>query len=375
MDETTATGADEPMARFEPLTVSELAEVVLGLAAVGIETAGRVVERVRPPTLVTAVVTAPVTAVLSHLGARARAADWAQELRRRGRSRRVDVGRRAELVAQGVATALVETVLHLVDLTDVVVDHVDLDAVVQAVDLDRAVSRVDIGAVVDRVDVDAIVGRVDVDAIVARVDVDTVVARADLDRAVSTVDIDAIVGRVDIGAIIDRVDIDAIVGRVDIGAIIDRVDIDAIVGRVDIGAIIDRVDIDAIVGRVDIGAIIDRVDIDAIVGRVDIGAIIDRVDIDAIAQRLDLDAVVARLDLIALAEYVVEEIDLPGIIQSSSGAMASEGMREVRWQGVGADERVAHVVDRMLRRRPRTPGPALPATEIAPHPVLPGSAG
>ena len=348
MDETTATGADEPMARFEPLTVSELAEVVLGLAAVGIETAGRVVERVRPPTLVTAVVTAPVTAVLSHLGARTRAADWAQELRRRGRSRRVDVGRRAELVAQGVATALVETVLHLVDLTDVVVDHVDLDAVVQAVDLDRAVSRVDIGAVVDRVDVDAIV---------ARVDVDTVVARADLDRAVSTVDIDAIVGRVDIGAIIDRVDIDAIVGRVDIGAIIDRVDIDAIVGRVDIGAIIDRVDIDAIVGRVDIGAIIDRV------------------DIDAIAQRLDLDAVVARLDLIALAEYVVEEIDLPGIIQSSSGAMASEGMREVRWQGVGADERVAHVVDRMLRRRPRTPGPALPATEIAPHPVLPGSAG
>ena len=321
MDETTATGADEPMARFEPLTVSELAEVVLGLAAVGIETAGRVVERVRPPTLVTAVVTAPVTAVLSHLGARARAADWAQELRRRGRSRRVDVGRRAELVAQGVATALVETVLHLVDLTDVVVDHVDLDAVVQAVDLDRAVSRVDIGAVVDRVDVDAIVGRVDVDAIVARVDVDTVVARADLDRAVSTVDIDAIVGRVDIGAIIDRVDIDAIVGRVDIGAIIDRV------------------------------------------------------DIDAIAQRLDLDAVVARLDLIALAEYVVEEIDLPGIIQSSSGAMASEGMREVRWQGVGADERVAHVVDRMLRRRPRTPGPALPGTEIAPHPVLPGSAG
>jgi hypothetical protein len=84
---------------------------------------------------------------------------------------------------------------------------------------------------------------------------------------------------------------------------------------------------------------------------------------------------VGRLDLIGLAEYVVEEIDLPGIIQSSSGAMASEGMREVRWQGVGADERVAHVVDRMLRRRPRAPGPGLPATEITTRPVIPGSAG
>jgi hypothetical protein len=312
MDETTAAGPDEPVGRFEPLTVSDLAEVVLGLAAVGVETAGRVVERVRPPMLVTAVVTAPVTAALSHLSALVRDADWSQELRRRGRSRRDDIGRRAELVAQRLAAAVVEAVLDLVDLTDVVVDHVDLDAVVQAVDLDRAVSRVDIGAVVDRVDVDAII---------ERVDVDKVVARAYLDRAVAAVDIDAIVGRVDIGAIIDRVDIDAIAARLDLDAIIDRV------------------------------------------------------DIDAIAARLDLDAVVARIDLIALAEYVVEEIDLPGIIQSTSGAMASEGMREVRWQGVGADERVAHVVDRMLRRRPRTPGPALPTTEIASHPVLPGSAG
>ncbi|CAN7475055.1 hypothetical protein LJR027_003032 [Terrabacter sp. LjRoot27] len=348
MDETTAAGPDEPVGRFEPLTVSDLAEVVLGLAAVGVETAGRVVERVRPPMLVTAVVTAPVTAALSHLSALVRDADWSQELRRRGRSRRDDMGRRAELVAQRLAAAVVEAVLDLVDLTDVVVDHVDLDAVVQAVDLDRAVSRVDIGAVVDRVDVDAII---------ERVDVDKVVARADLDRAVAAVDIDAIVGRVDIGAIIDRVDVDAVVARADL----DRA--------------VAAVDIDAIVGRVDIGAIIDRVDIDAIAARLDLDAIIDRVDIDAIAARLDLDAVVARLDLIALAEYVVEEIDLPGIIQSSSGAMASEGMREVRWQGVGADERVAHVVDRMLRRRPRTPGPALPASEIASHPVLPGSAG
>ena len=302
----------ESVARFEPLTVHDLAELALGLAAVGVETVCRVVERVRPPGLLTGIVTAPVTATLTHLGSQLRGTDWAQELLQRGRSRRDELGRRVEETAQRVAGAVVEAVLDVVDLTDIVVDHVDLDAIVQTVDLDRAVARVDI---------DAIVARVDIDAIVERLDIDAIVARVDLDRAVSGVDIDAIVARVDL----DRT--------------------------------------------------VSGVDIDAIVGRVDIDAILDRVDVNAIAQRLDLDAVVARLDLIGLAEYVVEEIDLPGIIQSSSGAMASEGMREVRWQGVGADERVAHVVDRMLRRRPRTPGPALPANEIAGAPVLPGTPG
>ncbi|KRF46124.1 hypothetical protein ASG96_21055 [Terrabacter sp. Soil810] len=361
MDETTgaeAAGPDVPETpetpdtRFEPLTALDLAELALGLAAVGVETVGRVVERVRPPSLVTGVVsgvvTAPVTATLTELGSRLRRADWAQELLRRGRSRRGELGRAAEVTAQRVAAVVVEAVLDLVDLTDIVVDHVDLDAVVHAVDLDRAVARVDIGAVIDRVDIDAIVERVDIDAIVERLDIDAIVARVDLDRAVS---------------------------RVDIGAVIERLDIDAIVAGVDLDRAVSGVDIDAIVARVDLDRTVSGVDIDAIVGRVDIDAILDRVDVNAIAQRLDLDAVVARLDLIGLAEYVVEEIDLPGIIQSSSGAMASEGMREVRWQGVGADERVAHVVDRMLRRRPRTPGPALPANEIAGAPVLPGTPG
>src|SRR6478736_5093392 len=312
MDETTAGGTDETVVRYEPLTASDLAELVLGLAAVGVETVGRVVEAIRPPTLVTAVVKAPLTAALSDLGSKLRRADFSQELLRRGHSRRGELGRRVEVTAQRVAAAVVEAVLDVVDLTDIVVDHVDLDAVVSTVDLDRAVSRVDIDAIVARVDLDRAVSRVDIGAVIERLDIDGIVARVDLDRAVSGVDIDAIVG---------------------------------------------------------------RVDIDAIAARIDLDAILDRVDVNAVAQRLDLDAVVGRLDLIGLAEYVVEEIDLPGIIQSSSGAMASEGMREVRWQGVGADERVAHVVDRMLRRRPRAPGPGLPATEITTRPVIPGSAG
>ncbi|GAA2493955.1 hypothetical protein [Terrabacter carboxydivorans] len=326
MDETTAAheaGRGAAVVRHEPLTPADMADLALGLASVGAGLAGRVADRVRPTAVgfgvVTGLVTRPVTAVLERLESSARRSDWSQELLRLGRSRRRDLDHRTLDLARRLAAAVVEVALDLVDVTDVVIDHVDLDAVVRAVDLDRAV---------ERVDVDAVVRKVDIGAILERVDVDAVVARADLDRAVA---------------------------------------------RVDIGAILDRVDVDAVVARVDIDAILDRVDVDAVVARVDIDAILDRVDVDAIARRLDLDAVVARLDLVALAEYVVEGIDLPGIIQSSSGAMASESLREVRWQGVGADERVAHVVDRMLRRRPRTPGPALPSTEVPVRPVIPGT--
>lgn len=299
-------GRGGPVTRFEPLGPTDVADLLLGLASAGAAAAGRAVERVRAPALftrvVTGLVTGPVSSALGRLEDRAVHTDWSQDVLRSGRSRRRDLDRRALYLARRVAAAVVEAVLELVDVTDVVIDHVDLDAVVRAVDLDRAVERVDLDAVVRRVDIGAIVDRVDIDAIIDRVDVDAVVGRADLDRAVA---------------------------------------------RVDIAAIIDRVDVDAVVARADL---------DRAVARVDLQRIIDRIDVDGVVARADLDAVVAKLDLIALAEYVVEGIDLPGIIRSSTGSMASEGLREVRRQGIGADERVAHVVDRLLHRPERTPG-------------------
>jgi hypothetical protein len=124
--------------------------------------------------------------------------------------------------------------------------------------------------------------------------------------------------------------------------------LDAALGLVDLTDIVrDHVDIDALVATVDVDAVVERVDIDAI---------LERVDVDAIAARLDVDAVVARLDLIALAEFVVEGVDLPEIIRGSTGTMTSEAVRGVRTQGIDADDRVARVVDRMLRRQERRAG-------------------
>jgi hypothetical protein len=155
-------------------------------------------------------------------------------------------------------------------------------------------------------------------------------------------------------AVLARVDAtDLVLRHVDLDTLVRHVQLDEVVAQVDLQAVIDRVDVDAIVARADLQAVIDRVDVDAIVARADLQAVLDRVDVDQVMSRADLDAVIARIDLIRLAEYVVEGIDLPGIIRSSTGSMASEGLLEVRRQGIRADERVAHAVDRLLRRSDR----------------------
>jgi hypothetical protein len=134
-----------------------------------------------------------------------------------------------------------------------------------------------------------------------------------------------------------------VLNTVDLNAIVrERVDIDDVVRRVDLDAIVDRIDLDIVAKRLDVDAVADRIDLDRIA---------DRLDLDKIVARVDVDAVIDRVDLVALAEQVIDGIDLPEIIRESSGSMASEVVRDVRIQSIEADERVAHIIDRLLRRR------------------------
>ena len=317
-------------------TAVDVADVALGLAVVALEGSRRVAARagfvVRP---LSALATGSVAA-----GRRLRWHPRVVDVVERGERQRRLAAQQAYVVGQRLAPRLVDGLLGLVDLTEMVPEHVDLDA------------------------------------IVAGVDVDAVVARVDLERIIDRIDVDGVVARVDLERIIDRIDVDAVVARADLQAVLGRVDVDDVVARVDLERIIDRIDVDAVVARADLQAVLARVDVDDVVARVDLERIIDRIDVDAVVGRADLDAVVAKLDLIALAEYVVEGIDLPGIIRSSTGSMASEGLREVRRQGIGADERVAHVVDRLLHRPERAPGSTYEEGAPGPagrHTARPGS--
>ncbi|WP_141841751.1 hypothetical protein [Humibacillus xanthopallidus] len=294
-------------------TGADAADAVLGLAVVALEAARRAGALPLVGAPLRAAVKLPVEAARV-----ARRQSWVRELLRLGDRERREALERADALARRVAPGLVDSVLGYVDVNELVRKHVDLDA------------------------------------LAAELDVDAVVARADLEKA------------------IDRVDIDGIVAGVDLQRIIDRIDVDAIVARADIQAVIDRVDVDSVVAKADLQKAIDRVDIDEVVAGVDLERIIDRIDVDAVVARADFDKVIAKLDLIELAEFVVEGIDLPGIIRSSTGSMASEGLREVRRQGIGADERVSHVVDRILRRQERSPGQPTPRDRGgAPVPAAP----
>ena len=205
------------------------------------------------------------------------------------------------VISKVVAAALAE-----LDLTDLILDNVDLDAVVATVDLDAAVRRVD------------------VDQIVSRIDVDGIVAKVDLDQIVSRIDIDGIVAGVDLDAVVDRIDVDGIVAKVDLDQIVSRIDIDGIVAGVDLDAIVDRLDIAGVVAKV---------------------------DPDPVVARVNFDAALAKIDMIGLAQEIVDGIDLPGIIRDSTGSLASEAVQGVRVQGQAADDAVGQLVGRVFRRR------------------------
>jgi hypothetical protein len=112
-------------------------------------------------------------------------------------------------------------------------------------------------------------------------------------------------------------------------------------------------------------ALLDQLDLTAVVAeRVDVNAVAGQIDVDAIARRIDLIAVLDRLDPAALRRYLVEELDLPVIIQSSTDSIMSDTVHDVRMLSIGADERLSQMVDAiLLRRRPRrraAPGTAAP---------------
>ncbi len=139
-------------------------------------------------------------------------------------------------------------------------------------------------------------------------------------------------------------------------AALDQLDLTSLVKRVDLNAVLDDIDVDAIVSSIDIDAILARVDINEIVQRVDLNAVAAGIDVDAIVERVDIDAIIGRIDVSGIAQQVIEDVDLPGIIRESSGALASESVQEIRLQSMRADGFVARVVDKVLRRQQEPPG-------------------
>jgi hypothetical protein len=215
--------------------------------------------------------------------------------------------------------------------------------------VDAALSEVDLTEVILRnVDLDAVAAGLDIDAIIKTIDINSIVATVDIDAIIKTIDINSIVATVDIDAAIHRVDVNAIVKRVDLNQAVATVDLNAIVNRMDINEIADELDLDPLIAKVNLQAVIDRIDIDAIVDEVDPNPIIDKVN---------FDAALAHVDMIGIAQQIVDGIDLAGIIRDSTGSLGSEAVHGVRVQGQHADDAVGQLVGRVFHRRASPDGP------------------
>ncbi|MGK2881856.1 MAG: hypothetical protein ACSLE6_14035 [Mycobacterium sp.] len=73
--------------------------------------------------------------------------------------------------------------------------------------------------------------------------------------------------------------------------------------------------------------------------------------VDLVLDELDITALVRdKVDLAGLANQVIDDIDLPGIIRTSTASVTTEVMTDVRGQSERADDVVAAFVDRVLGR-------------------------
>jgi hypothetical protein len=106
-----------------------------------------------------------------------------------------------------------------------------------------------------------------------------------------------------------------------------------------------------VLDRIDLDAVLARIDVDALVARVDIDRLLDSVDPNRLLDRVDVDDLVRRVDAAALAREALEGIDIGEVIRESTSSLGSDTVDAVRVQGMVADEAVARVVDRVLRRR------------------------
>ena len=194
-----------------------------------------------------------------------------------------------------------------------------------------------------------------VDVALTELDVTQLVLQyVDLDAVAAKLDVQAVVERVDVDAVVNRVDLDAVAAKLDVEAVIDRVDLDRVVSRVDLDAAVARVALDRIIDRIDVDGIVAGVDLQAVIDRIDIAGIVALVDPDPVVARVDFDAALAKIDMIGIAQQVVDGIDLPGIIRDSTGSLASEAVQGVRVQGQVADDAVGQLVGRMFRRKAHT---------------------
>jgi len=127
--------------------------------------------------------------------------------------------------------------------------------------------------------------------------------------------------------------------------------VDTLLDQLDLTTlVIDHLDIQRVASTIDMNALVAGLDVNELAAKIDMEQLTDRIDIDALVARLDVEALLARLDVPAIAAEVIDELDLLQMIRAVSADTTSEGVRDVRLRGVGADRAIQRMVNRLLSR-------------------------
>ena len=127
------------------------------------------------------------------------------QLADRGERARTQGVRQAWALLDEIVPYVVDVILDRIDLTQIVIDRVNVMRVVDEVDIAAIVGHLDFDSIIENVPIDHVLELVDINGIVARVNLDAIMARVDINAIVSTVDIEAIISRVDLGKIANQV--------------------------------------------------------------------------------------------------------------------------------------------------------------------------
>jgi hypothetical protein len=135
------------------------------------------------------------------------AARLAGDLPSRLQSRGAAVRTLAEQRLLAAVGPVLDLVLDQIDLTELVLERVDIDRIADTIDIDRIMDRIDLTELVlKRVELDSIAAGLDIERIIDRIDLTGIVlTRVDLDRVAAGLDVDAVIDRVDIIAIAEDV--------------------------------------------------------------------------------------------------------------------------------------------------------------------------
>ena len=137
------------------------------------------------------------------------------QLADRGERARRQAGRQAWALLDDLVPFVVDVILDRIDLTQIVIDRVNLVRIVDEVDIATIVGHLDFDSIMKSVPINHILESIDINGIVARVNLNQIMARVDVNGIVSSVDIEAIITRVDLGSIanqvIDEIDLPEII--------------------------------------------------------------------------------------------------------------------------------------------------------------------